>query len=185
MNGTRFGAIAPVLPIPFDRPWREVGELVARGVGRLDRHEQLLTEYDQAIAAVRRDRAAVLNAGVVSFQVDPDGVYVDGAAGFFKSDVFLDAGGRFAPIVEANPEEGVTLSLEEFSSALDGADAAIVVVNTDDDRALVENSPFWQASPIARDGRFVYTNFFTNGGGPLTAIGVAGVVDDLYATLQR
>ncbi len=181
----QFGAIAPVLPVPFDQPWQQVSELIARGVGKLERHDQLLARYADTVGAIRRDRADVLDTRIVCFQVDPDGVYVDGATGFFKSDVILDAGGRLARIAEQNPVDGVTLSQEEFGQVVDGADAAIVVVNTADDRAVLEQNPLWRTSVIARTGHFVIADFFTNGGGPLTAFGVGGIVDDLYALLQR
>lgn len=184
-NAAQFAGIAPVLPISFDQPWQEASELIARGVGKLERHDQLLARYAEIVSAIRRDRADVLDTRIVCCQVNTEyGIYADGSAVSFKGDVILDVGGRLAPIMEQNPDDGLTLSPEEFGQVFDGADAAIVVVNTPDDRALLDQNPFWQASDIARTGRFVTADFFTNGGGPLTALGVAGIVDDLYALLQ-
>lgn len=50
---------------------------------------------------------------------------------------------------------------------------------------LLDGSPLWTGAEPVREGRFMTADFSTNGGGPLTAIGVTGVVDQLYATLRE
>lgn len=180
-----FGAIAPVLPVPFDRPWQEISELIARGVGRMDQHGALLARYAATLERIRTDRADVLDARVVCFQVDLDGVYVDGAAGEFKSDIIADLGAAFAPIVdEVDPDDGLTLSAEQLDRVFAGADGFILVINTPEEIAALEANPLWSNQALVKAGRYVTADFYTNGGGPLTAVGVAQVIDDLYAALQ-
>lgn len=182
---TEFAAIAPVLPFPFDVAWQEVAEQLARGVGRLERYEQLLATYADAVRLVSADRQDVLDAHVLCFQFELDGgVYVYGP-GSFQHTIITEVGGRLAPLAAEAPADGLTFAPEELGRVLDGVDGAIVVVNTPDEVAALEANPLWSGSDLARAGRFVTADFYSNGGGPLTALGVTALVDDLYAALQR
>lgn len=179
-----FASIAPVLPVTFDLTWQEQSEQLAQAFGRMNQHEAYLEAYADLLERIRTDRADVLDARVVSMQFDMNGVHVGGADDF-RALIIADAGGRMDPITD-DVEEGTTLELsaERIDEALDGAHVAFLVVNTEDERAALDANPLWAGSQIAREGRFVVADFYSNGAGPISALGVTELVDQTYATLQ-
>jgi iron complex transport system substrate-binding protein len=187
-------AIAPVLPVgsgvdPNNSgdDWRADLQRVAGWLGREDRLGAALAEYDARVDAVRQRHTARLADAVVAIvQFSPDeGFSTSATDGFYLQAQALGAvGGVHLPFLESldQGEYVATFSVER-TSELAPADAILVIVNTEEERAALAAQPLWQRLPAVAAGRVVFTDSRANYGSVYAAGECVRLVDELYATL--
>lgn len=183
-------ALAPTISI--DRPtfanWKDDLRFVAEALGRPQRAEELLADYDRRVgevrAAIGEDRLAGLTVSTFRPFGD-DGIYIFIAS--FANTVLDDVGVRRppGPDRELPPgEERIELSLEELSLL----DADVIIHGKLDIGApsSVDDSPLYQRLPAVQAGRVIEVDAGAwNQGSVLAAM---RILDDLqrgFATLPR
>ena len=169
----RMQQIAPVLPVgkDFTPEWRKVMSDFLTGIGRSDRAEEVLAEYDAHVAQVRPTVEPLMAGKKVAFVAAAE----DQIAWFqndFRTAVAEDLGFE---VLREGPDLRVMLGSEQFNR-LEEADVIFAL-----DRSAsgsVYTSPTWQRLPAAQAGRVIPFDYYKAAGYALTA---KVLVDDLAA----
>ncbi|MWV51150.1 ABC transporter substrate-binding protein [Rathayibacter sp. VKM Ac-2803] len=177
--------IAPVLAIGEQdvSTWQDDLRLVGRATGTLDRADELIAEYEAAVAEVSSTYADVIAAHAVApIGIDSDGSQV--RPNRLLSTVLRDVGAMptaaFAEAVESG--EGVEYGPEQLYDAHRDADGIVALVNVADEWAAVQENPLWSQLPAVQAGHVVRSDKSTHEGGPMTAMHAIEVVESLYAS---
>lgn len=158
----RLAQIAPVVAQPgdypdFGVPWQEQTRIIGRALGREQRAEQLVTEAEAKVAAMRAKHpefagrtvamAALTNAGQY-FLYSPDvpPLRLLAALGFQSPPEVVRAVGT--------TPNGVTISGEQFH--LLDADAVIWYVGSPEQPATIENETLYGQLRAGREGRGIF-----------------------------
>ena len=173
----RMQQIAPVLPVgkDFTPEWRKVMVDFLTGIGRSDRAEEVLAEYDAHVAQVRPTVEPLMAGKKVAFVAAAE----DQIAWFqndFRTAVAEDLGFE---VLREGPDLRVMLGSEQFNR-LEEADVIFAL-----DRSAsgsVYTSPTWQRLPAAQAGRVIPFDYYKAAGYALTA---KVLVDDLAAGVKR
>ncbi|KAB2584994.1 ABC transporter substrate-binding protein, partial [Rhodococcus erythropolis] len=173
----RMQQIAPVLPVgkDFTPEWRKVMSDFLTGIGRSDRAEEVLAEYDAHVAQVRPTVEPLMAGKKVAFVAAAE----DQIAWFqndFRTAVAEDLGFE---VLRDGPDLRVMLGSEQFNR-LEEADVIFAL-----DRSAsgsVYTSPTWQRLPAAQAGRVIPFDYYKAAGYALTA---KVLVDDLAAGVKR
>lgn len=181
-------ALAPLVPVAADGPWRPDLEQVAGWLARDEQLATVLKRYDAELAAVRErhaDRIETATLGVVQYFAEEQSFYSSPADGFYlQANTIADLGGAYLPFLDqggdALQDEGFSL---ERVGELAPADALLVIVNDEENRAALEAEPLWQRLPAVQAGHLVFTDFRTNYGSVYAATECLRLLDDLYALL--
>lgn len=156
--------IAPVLPVgkDFTPEWRKVMSDFLTGIGRSDRAEEVLAEYDAHVAQVRPTVEPLMAGKKVAFVAAAE----DQIAWFqndFRTAVAEDLGFE---VLREGPDLRVMLGSEQFNR-LEEADVIFAL-----DRSAsgsVYTSPTWQRLPAAQAGRVIPFDYYKAAGYALTA----------------
>jgi len=181
-------AIAPVLPVRSHDDgvsWQEDLRLVAAATGTEARAEKLVAEYER-----RRDEVAGRFADqIASTPVVPlgyDGSTTEVQTSRMQSVVLTELGARpaqaFADAAAAGPG-GVEYSPEQTFDRYRDAGAVLVLADTADEWAAAGRDRLWQQLPAVQQGNVVRADRMTHEGGPITAMHVLGLVEQLYSTV--
>ncbi|WP_430335861.1 ABC transporter substrate-binding protein [Rhodococcus sp. ACT016] len=181
---TALNKIAPVLPTDFQLGWKNDLTRTADWLGRRDRAESLIAEYDQKLVEVRRRHESVIErARVVHLQYVPSSAsFIVNARGRLQTEILSDMGGHlFGDEHDATADAMVSL---EVIGQYGGADG-FLVQNTDSTSTLasMNNLPIWRDLPAVREGRVVETRGNVNYGGIYTAGEVIRNWSALYDTM--
>lgn len=179
-------ALASLVPVGADGLWRPDLEQVAAWLGRDEQLATVLGRYDAELAAVRErhaDRIATATVGVVQYFAEEQTFYSSPSDGFYlQANTIADLGGRYLPFLD---EGGDALQDEGFSleqvGELAPADALLVIVNDEENRAALEAEPLWQQLPAVQAGHLVFNDFRTNYGSVYAATECLRLLGDLYA----
>lgn len=179
-------AIAPVLPVStFDDgvTWQQDLTTIAEATGTSERAEELLAEYDARLAEVRETHASrIADTSVVALGYDLAGTEVE--AGRLQSLVLADLGAvPAAALREAYDEdagEGLGFSPEQTLQTYQDAEALLVLADTEDEWAAAQEDPLFAQLPAVRAGAVVRSDKMTHEGGPLTALHVLDLVEQMY-----
>lgn len=179
-------AIAPVLPVStFDDgvTWQQDLTTIAEATGTSERAEELLAEYDARLAEVRETHASrIADTSVVALGYDLEGTEVE--AGRLQSLVLADLGALpAAALREAYDEdagEGLGFSPEQTLQTYQDAEALLVLADTEDEWAAAQEDPLFAQLPAVRAGAVVRSDKMTHEGGPLTALHVLDLVEQMY-----
>jgi iron complex transport system substrate-binding protein len=181
-------ALAPLVPVAADGPWRPDLERVAGWLARQERLATVLGRYDEELAAVRErhaERIETATLGVVQYLAEEKTFYSSPADGFYlQANTIADLGGRYLPFLDQGGEalQNDGFSLEQVGE-LAPADALLVIVNDEENRVGLEAEPLWQQLPAVQAGHLVFTDFRTNYGSVFAATECLRLLDGLYATL--
>lgn len=160
-------AIAPVLSVEGGGDWKVDLRAIAEAVGREDRAEELIAEYEQRVAEVREqyaDELASSKVGVLQYGGEEAEFYWSAPLGFYlQSQVLTELGGTFPDFLAAAGNEDFdaseTASTEQLPELAD-ADALLVIANVledagVDDRAALAADPLWNRLPAVQADRVV------------------------------
>lgn len=187
--------IAPVLSVAGGGDWQVDLRRIATAVGREDRAEELLADYEQRLAEVRAEhREQIETAKVGVLQYSPGEFSWSAPKGFYlQSQVLTALGGTFPDFLAAAGNDDFDASEQASSEQLGqlvDADALLVVANVladddVDDRVALEADPLWSRLPAVQAGRVVFTDFSTNYGSYYAALEALRLLDQTYGTLDE
>ncbi|WP_152365444.1 ABC transporter substrate-binding protein [Microlunatus speluncae] len=185
---------APLIPVEIDRlDWRTGLLDAGRWTGRSAQADRAIADYETALADFRAKHSAVGTAVAAVIQAGNEGTFSSSNAdGFYlPARTHRDLGGRYLPFLdEAKQGAGpygpdgayVKFSTEELDR-LAPADVIMVVANTPQIRAELEQDQLWQRLPAVRAGRVGYTDSRLNSGSVLAAHECLRLWDPLYSRL--
>ncbi|MEM9714504.1 MAG: ABC transporter substrate-binding protein [Actinomycetota bacterium] len=183
--GEELQEIAPVFAPSYDEPWQDISEALSQLTGTTDEHAALIDIYDARVAEIARERSDVLDQPILHMQPwAGDGTYVFDD-GWLPGQLITAVGGTLSNSMQRVEEPSELYSPENIDRALEGAAAAILVVNNDDDVQSLDTNPLWTASELASQEMFVMHDTNVNLGGPITVLAVLDIIDGLYAQLQE
>lgn len=180
-------AIAPVLPVStFDDgvTWQDDLTAIAAATGTEDRAVELIAAYDARVAELATTYATqIAETPAVSFGYDLEGTEVE--SGRLQNLVLGDLGALPSEALDearttADPGEGLGYSPEQTLQAYDDAAAVLVVADTVDEWAAAQDDPLFNQLPAVEAGAVVRTDKMTHEGGPLTAMHVLDLLEELY-----
>lgn len=183
---TQLQAIAPVLVVaasPEDT-WQEDLLMVGEATGTTAKAEQLIADYDARVGQIRQEFGdEIAGTKVTPFAYDAEGTAIGG--GRLHSRVLQDVGAvpskAFAQAL-ADPENSLRSSPEQTLEAHSDADALLVAATSSADWEGAAADPLFQELPAVQAGRVVRTDRLTFQGGPITAMHVLDLVEQLYAS---
>ncbi len=175
--------IAPVLSIPFERPWKEILLELGRLTLRESAADALLAEYDALIADIKaRHAEKIATRKVLVVQpADANVVYFQTARDMLQIQVLTDLG---APLPPAMKYPDHHIAAESFESYFGDADGLLYVLMQDGAEAATESNPLWSRLPAVAAGKVLKPIGNTNFGGVYTAIHTAKLFDELYDMLD-
>jgi iron complex transport system substrate-binding protein len=179
--------VAPVLPVDFNMHWRDNLTRMGDWLGRRDRADAFIAEYQAEIEAARIKHAAVLGRKVASVWSSPDDNEINIMLGVGSPQVtaigqVLDDLGGVTLSGEGLGEYG-NVSYERMGDVL--ADVEAIVIDHFEQRELdvLQANPVWQRLPAVVAGRVLTTSGAYYGGG-YTARHLIGEWDKLYSLLS-
>jgi iron complex transport system substrate-binding protein len=181
-------AIAPVLPVHSHSDyvtWQEDLLAIAEATGTTERAEEIIAEYDARVEEIATTYAAQIAATpVVSLGYDAEGTDIQAtrlqnltlaAVGGIASDALVEAQALTGEDIEFSPEQTLAKHAD--------AGAILVVVETAEEWAALEADPLWNELPAVAAGNVVRTDKMTHEGGPITAMKVLDLIEQLYKTV--
>lgn len=175
--------IAPVIPVRSHSDgvaWQDDLQLVARATGTEAKAEELIAEFDARLVAVSAAHSSAIAATpVVAVGYDMDGTEVEATR--LQSVVLQELSARpsvaFAKAIEVGE---VSYSPEQTLQAYGDADALLVMSESDEEWMAAQNDPLFIQLPAVQAGAIVRTDRMTHEGGPITALHVLDLLDELY-----
>jgi iron complex transport system substrate-binding protein len=181
-------AIAPVLPVHSHSDyvtWQEDLLAIADATGTRDRADEIIAEYEARVAEITTTYAAQIAATpAVSMGYDAEGTDIQATR--LQNLVLADLGAvPTAALVAAQAIEGddIEFSPEQTLAEHGDAGAILVVVETADEWAALQADPLWAEIPAVKAGNVVRTDKMTHEGGPITAMHVLDLLEQLYQTV--
>lgn len=177
-------AIAPVLAIGDQdtSTWQDDLRLVAGATGSSDRAEELVTAYDERVAALREQYATVLSS-TTFVPMSYNGEGAETRPNRLLSLVLQDLGAQpstaFATAIDGGESE---YSPEQLVQGFGDAGAIVALVNDPDTWAQLQADPLFQQLPAVQAGHVVRSDRQTHEGASLTAQASLDVVEQLLAT---
>ncbi len=175
--------IAPVLPVGSHDEgitWQEDLRLVAHATGTEAKADELIAQYDAELADVRSAHATAIAATPVApMGYDLEGTEVEGTRlqsivlqelPAVPSAAFADA------IKEGAVEYGPEQTLEKYRDAK----ALLVLADTQEEWEAAQKDPLFAQLPAVQSGAVIRSDKMTHEGGPITAMYVLNLVDELY-----
>lgn len=181
----QLSAIAPVIPlssVASGGAWQDDLRLVAEATGRDDRAAELVAAYDARVQELSRQYTQqIAETVVLPLDWAPEGSGV--VTSRLQTEVLTDLGAVFGSAVTAARDAGGTAEYgpEELVTAAGDADALLLIVDTPEEMTSLAADPLWPLLPAAGTDRVVRTDKFTHEGGPLTAMAVLDLAEQLYA----
>jgi iron complex transport system substrate-binding protein len=175
--------IAPVLSIPYERPWKEILLELGKLTLRESAADALLAEYNALIADIKARHGDKIARKKV-LVVQPGGenvVYFQTARDMVQIQVLTDLG---APLPPAMKYPDHHIAAESFETYFGEADAFLYVLMQEGAEAATESNPLWSRLPAVAAGKVLKPIGNTNFGGVYTAIHTAKLFDELYSMLD-
>lgn len=179
-------AIAPVLPVSTYQDgvtWQEDLLRVAELTGTLERAEEIIATYDARLAEVKETHAeALATVPVAPIGYDLEGTVVDGAR--LKSVILRDLGALpSSAFAEVGTDGSLEFSPEQTLEAYGDAGALLVFADTQEEWDAAQADPLYAQLPAVVAGNVVRGDKMMNEGGPITAMHVLDLIDELYSNL--
>jgi len=181
-------AIAPVLPVHSHSDgvtWQEDLMVIAEATGTTERADEIIAEYDARVEEIATTYAEQIAATpVVSMNGGPEGTDIQGTR--LQNATLMALGGvPTEALLEARElvDESLEFSPEQTLAAHDDAGAILVAVETAEDWAALQADPLWNELPAVKAGNVVRTDKMTHEGGPITAMHVLDLLEQLYETV--
>ncbi len=175
--------VAPVIAIPFERPWKEILLELGRLTLRESAADSLLAEYDAVIADIKARHAdKIANRKVLVVQPhDENVVYFQTSRDMIQIQVLNDLGAPLPPAMKF-PEHHI--AAESFDTYFGDADGILYVLMEEGNELPTESNPLWSRLPAIAQGKVLKPVGNTTFGGVYTAIHTAKLFDELYSMLD-
>lgn len=179
--------IAPVLPVQFESDWKSILTDMGEWLGRRDRADAFIADYELELAAVKARRASVLGKKVAAIWSSPDVGEINFLLGLNSPQVTAigqvldDLGG--VTVSTEGLGEYANISYELMGDVLGDVDAIIVDSFDAEEIEGLEKSPVWQRLPAVKAGRVVLTSGAYYGG-CYTARHLLGEWDKVFALFE-
>ena len=181
-------AIAPVLPVHSHSDgvsWQEDMLVIADATGTTGRAEEIIAEYEARLDEIATTYAEQIAATpVVSMNAGPEGTDIQATR--LQNAALIELGGvPSEALVEAQElvDESLEFSPEQTLAAHSDAGAILVAVETAADWAALQADPLWAELPAVKAGNVVRTDKMTHEGGPITAMRILDLLEELYKTV--
>jgi iron complex transport system substrate-binding protein len=183
----QLAAIAPILPVAGDGPWRDDLEQVAGWMQRSDLLDEALAEYDAAVEDVatrHADALASTPVAIVEYYPADQTFYAGGIDDFqLQANTLGELGGKLVPFLADRSYFDEPFSIENLSEIAD-AGVILLVSNSQADIDALAANPLWQALPAVQAGNVVITDTRTNQGSVFAATESVRLLDQLYTPLD-
>lgn len=178
--------IAPVIPVGSHDEgitWQQDLQLVAEATGTQQRAEELIAEFDARKAEVGAAHAtAIAETPVAPIGYDLEGTEVEGTR--LQSIVLQELQARpsqaFAEAIELG---AVEFGPEQTLEAYRDAGALLVMADTQEEWDAAQADPLFSQLPAVQAGAVVRTDKMTHEGGPITAMHVLNLIDEMYGRI--
>lgn len=177
-------AIAPVLAIGEQdtSTWQGDLRLVAEATGTEDRANELIAEYEDGVASLAEEYAAVL-AENTFVPLSYNGESVETRPNRLLSMTLRDLDATPSKAFQAAIDnEAAEYSLEQMLEGFGDADAVVALVNDPDMWEQAQEDSLFQQLPAVQAGHLVRSDKQTHEGAALTAIHTLDVVEQLLET---
>ncbi|MBZ4486733.1 ABC transporter substrate-binding protein [Microbacterium sp. cx-55] len=179
-------AIAPILPVSTNDAgvtWQEDLRAIAELTGTENRAEEIIAEYDARLAEVKTTHAEALAAvPVAPIGYDLEGTEVEG--GRLQSVILRDLGALpSSAFAEAGTDGSLEYSPEQTLEAFGDAGALLVFADTQEEWDAAQVDPLYAQLPAVVAGAVVRGDKMMHEGGPITAMHVLDLIDELYSNL--
>ncbi|MGD9894633.1 MAG: ABC transporter substrate-binding protein [Dehalococcoidia bacterium] len=181
-------AVAPVVPINVDLPWREALQEVAGWLGREDRLAETLREFDALRDGIKQKHASrIQHARVAYGSYESPNLFLrdfDEAKGP-ATKALSELGGHLLPLsvpVDPRFQGNRPISMENLR-VLEEADAILIWAPDPVQRAEFMGNPLWPLLPAVRAGRAVVAPQNVGAGFLYTIMECLRLWDQVYATL--
>ncbi|MBT0773974.1 ABC transporter substrate-binding protein [Kineosporia sp. J2-2] len=179
-------AVAPVLAVgeQTTSTWQDDLTLLGEATGTQDKAAQLIADYDARVAQIKQkyaDEIADTTIAPIVYNLEGTGIRAQRLQSQVLRDIGATPSEAFADAI-ADADTEVEFSPEQTLQAYQDADAMLVAVNTADEWQAAQNDQLFQQLPAVENDRIVRTDKFSFEGGPITAMHVLDVVEQLYAS---
>jgi iron complex transport system substrate-binding protein len=182
----QLAAIAPILPVAGDGPWRDDLERIAAWMQRSDLLDEALADYDAAVTNVSTrlaDVIATTPVAIVEYYPADQTFYAGGIDDFqLQANTLGELGGRLVPFLADRSYFDEPFSIENLDQISD-AGAILLVSNSQADIEALAANPLWQTLPAVQAGNVVITDTRTNQGSVFAATEAVRLFDQLYTPL--
>lgn len=176
--------IAPVLPTDTQGSWKQAFRGLASLLGMDGAAEKAIGEYDALIADIKTRHAdAIASKLVVAVQPDGGVLFLMNGSTMLQPQVLADLGAKTIPPKPDQRYNSDEIPAEAFTDTLGAVDGMLLVASTPDELAGVADKPLWQRLPAIAAGNYVLSNGNINYGSLYSAIHVANMLDELYASM--
>lgn len=179
--------VAPVLPVDFEMSWKDNLTRMGDWLGRRDRADAFIAEYETELAALKRKHEAVLGRKVAAIWSSPGDAEINILLGLGTKQVTMigqvldDLGG--VTVSQDGLGEYGNISFERMGDVLGDVEAIAVDHFDASEIEQLEASPVWQRLPAVKAGRVLKTTGAYYGG-CYTARHLIGEWDKLYSMLS-
>ncbi|GLY31615.1 ABC transporter substrate-binding protein [Kineosporia sp. NBRC 101731] len=179
-------AIAPVVTVgeQTTSTWQDDLTLLGEATGTSAKAAGQIAAYDARVAQIKEkyaDEIASTKVAPIVYNLEGTGVRAQRLQSQVLRDIGATPSQAFADAI-ADADTEVEFSPEQTLKAYQDADAMLVAINTTDDREASEKDKLFQELPAVKNDRVVRTDKFSFEGGPITAMHVLDVVEQLYRT---
>lgn len=178
--------IAAVIPVGSHDEgitWQDDLKTVAEATGTQDRAAELISRYDTRVAEIAAAHtAAIADTAVAPVGYDLEGTEIEGTRlqSVVLQDLSVLPSEAFAEAIEVG---AVEFGPEQTLQAHRDAGALMVMADTQEEWDAAQADPLFAALPAVQAGAVVRSDKMTHEGGPITAMHVLDLVDELYGRI--
>ncbi len=181
----RLRTFAPLVPTDTQVSWKEAFRGLASLLGMDGAGEAAIAEYEALITDIKTRHAAAIASKVIVAVQPGDGLFhVMNGSKMLQPQVLADLGAQTIPPLPDQRYNSEEVPAEAFADTLAGVDGLLVVTDTPEDLAGLQDNSLWQRLPPVEGGKMLLSNGNINYGSIYSAMQVARMLDELYGLLS-